>query len=169
MIEKLEETIKDYEEELKGLTTKEINEKEDKCFTINGNRLNEIAGIINEKIKISDTFTRYIIERCAPNQINTLRNLVENYERQVELFKEGLITDIESLKMTTVSINLLFGMDVSYYSTLQTMYSKSIVNNIYNYFSECIDKELNYIDLQEIIHGKGFDKDVIDRGPSKTR
>ena len=57
MIENFQENIKEYEIELQNLSESEIQLKEIDSFTINGKQLSELTGIINEKIKISDTFT----------------------------------------------------------------------------------------------------------------
>lgn len=160
MIEKLQENIEEYEMELQNLSDSEIQKKEIDSFTINGKHLSELTGIINEKIKISDTFTHYIIEKCKPSQINTLRRFIEEYERKVELLKIGEFDfeDIELLKMVTVSIELLFGIDVSYYISLSKMYSESKMYNVYNYFYDNLDYELNYEDLCTVIKRKGFGK-----------
>lgn len=160
MIEKLEETIQDYEAELQNLSDSELEIKENDSFTINGHRLDEVPGIVNEKIKIADTFTHYVIERCKPNHVNILRRFVEEYERQVELLKNGMLSieEIEMLKMVTVSIDLLFGIDVSYYTVLSRMYSESRINKIYNYFAENIDYSLDYNELCISIKRKGYGK-----------
>ena len=46
MIEKLENTIIEYQTELQELTYDEIEKKEEDSFTINGIRLEEIAGTL---------------------------------------------------------------------------------------------------------------------------
>ena len=160
MIEKLDENVRDYEIELQNLSYSEIEEKENDSFTINGNHLNELSGLINEKIKIADTFTHYIIEKCNPIHINILRKFVEEYEKKVEQIKEGNfdIDDIENLKMLTVSINLLFGIDVSYYTILYKIYSESKISDICNYFYKNINYELNYDNFCTVIRGKGLNK-----------
>ncbi len=160
MIEKLEEIIQDYEVELQDLSDDELRIKENDSFTINGKLLDEIPGIVNEKIKIADTFTHYIIEKCKPSHVNILRRFVEDYERQVELLKSGMlgINEIEMLKMITVAIDLLFGIDVSYYTVLSRMYSESRIDKIYNYFNENIDYSLDYNELCTAIKRKGYGK-----------
>lgn len=160
MIEKLEEIIQDYEVELQDLSDDELRIKENDSFTINGKLLDEIPGIVNEKIKIADTFTHYIIEKCKPSHVNILRRFVEDYERQVELLKSGMlgINEIEILKMITVAIDLLFGIDVSYYTVLSRMYSESRIDKIYNYFNENIDYSLDYNELCTAIKRKGYGK-----------
>jgi hypothetical protein len=142
------------------LSESEIQLKEIDSFTINGKQLSELTGIINEKIKISDTFTFYILERCKPSQVKVLRRFVEEYEKKVELLKNGDFTleDIELLKMVTVSIDLLFRIDVSYYNSLFVMYQESKIYNVCNYFEDNIDYELNYDDLCKVIKGKGLGK-----------
>ena len=160
MIEKLEEIIQDYEVELQDLSDDELRIKENDSFTINGKLLDEIPGIVNEKLKIADTFTHYIIEKCKPSHVNILRRFVEDYERQVELLKSDMlgINEIEMLKMITVAIDLLFGIDVSYYTVLSRMYSESRIDKIYNYFNENIDYSLDYNELCTAIKRKGYGK-----------
>jgi len=160
MIEKLEETIQDYEVELQDLSDDELEIKENDSFTINGNRLSQIPGIVNEKIKITDTFTHYIIERCNPSHVNILRRFVEDYERQVELLKSRMLgsEEVEQLKMVTVAIDLLFGIDVSYYTVLSRMFSESKIDRIYNYFNENINYNLSYNELCTAIKRKGYGK-----------
>jgi len=158
MIEKLENTIQEYQTELQELTYDEIEKKEEDSFTINGIRLDEIAGIVNEKIKIADTFTHYIIEKCKPNQVKILRKFVEEYERKVELLKSGMLNfeEVEELKNITIAIDLLFGIDVSYYTLLSTMFSDMKIDRIYNYFSENINYNLNYEGLRSSLEMKGY-------------
>ena len=158
MIEKLENTILEYQTELQELTYDEIEKKEEDSFTINGIRLEEIAGILNEKIKIADTFTNYIIEKCKPNQVKILRKFVEEYERKVELLKSGILNfeEVEELKNITIAIDLLFGIDVSYYTLLSTMFSDMKIDRIYNYFSENINYNLNYEGLRSSLEMKGY-------------
>lgn len=160
MIEKLQENVNEYEIELQNLSDREIEKKEFDSFTINGNHLNELTGIINEKIKIADTFTHFIIEKCKPNQVNIIRKFVEEYEKKVELLKiDGFnIEDIEMLQMVTVSIDLLFGIDVSYYTALSKMYSEERIYNVCNYFYENINYELSYEELCNAIKRKGLGK-----------
>jgi len=158
MIEKLENTIIEYQTELQELTYDEIEKKEEDSFTINGIRLDEIAGIVNEKIKIADTFTHYIIERCKPNQVKILRKFIEEYERKIDLLKSGMLNfdEIDELKNITVAIDLLFGIDVSYYTLLSSMFSDMKIDRIYNYFSENINYNLNYEELRSSLEMKGY-------------
>jgi len=158
MIEKLENTIQEYQTELQELTYDEIEKKEEDSFTINGIRLDEIAGIVNEKIKIADTFTHYIIERCKPNQVKILRKFIEEYERKIDLLKSGMLNfdEIDELKNITVAIDLLFGIDVSYYTLLSSMFSDMKIDRIYNYFSENINYNLNYEELRSSLEMKGY-------------
>lgn len=158
MIEQLQENIEEYEMELGILTNSEIQKKEIASFTINGKHLNELTGLINEKIKISYAFSHNIIEKCHPKQINILRKFIEEYERRVELLKISKfnLEDIELLKKVTVLIDLLFDIDVSYYTTLENLYHESKIYDVYNYFCDNIDYELNYEELCTIIKGKGF-------------
>jgi len=106
MIEKLENTIIEYQTELQELTYDEIEKKEEDSFTINGIRLDEIAGIVNEKIKIADTFTHYIIEKCKPNQVKILRKFIEEYERKIDLLKSGML-NFDEMSVKELSYNLL--------------------------------------------------------------
>jgi len=158
MIEKLENTIQEYQTELQELTYDEIEKKEEDSFTINGIRLDEIAGIVNEKIKIADTFTHYIIEKCKPNQVKILRKFIEEYERKIDLLKSGMLNfdEIDELKNITVAIDLLFGIDVSYYTLLSSMFSDMKIDRIYNYFSENINYNLNYEELRSSLEMKGY-------------
>lgn len=171
MIEKLKDTISDYREELQDLSYEEIKYKEEASFTINGYQLNEITGLVNEKIKIADTFTHYIIEKCKPSHANVLRRFVEEYEKQVDLFKNGLLDEeeLENLKMVTVAIDLLFEIDVSYYTKLREMYIEATIEKMYDFFEENIDHELNYGNLCMVLNKKGYDRDDFGPRNPKTR
>ena len=61
MIKELLENVEEYKIELQYLSDAEIERKEFHSFTINEKQLSELTGMINEKIKIADTFTHYII------------------------------------------------------------------------------------------------------------
>lgn len=171
MIERLKDTILDYGEELSALSNEEIEKKQEESFTINGYHLNEIAGLVNEKIKIADTFTHYIIEKCKPSYANNLRRFVEEYERQIDLFKNGYLDEgeLENLKNITVAIDLLFEIDVSYYTNLKEMYLESTIGKLYDYFEENIDHKLNYDNLCIILNKKGYDRDDFGPRNPKTR
>ena len=171
MIERLKDTILDYREELGTLSYEEIEKKQLDSFTINSYQLSEIAGLVNEKIKIADTFTRYIIEKCKPSHTNNLRRFVEEYERQVDLFKNGFLdeSELENLKNVTVAIDLLFEIDVSYYINLSEMYLESTIVKMFDYFEANIDYELNYAILCMILNKKGYDRDDFGPRTPKTR
>jgi hypothetical protein len=171
MIEELKEKIFDYKEELRYLSYEEIEQMEEDSFIINDNRFNELSGLINERIKISDTFTHYIIERCRPKHANILRRFVEEYEKQVDLFKNGLLDreEIENLKMVTIAIDLLFGIDVSYYTKLNEMFHNGNIQMIYYYFVNNIDYGLSYSAICEVLNKKGYDMYDNDPRDSKTR
>ena len=153
MIKELLENVEEYKIELQYLSDAEIERKEFDSFTINGKQLSELTGMINEKIKIADTFTHYIIEKCNPSQVNVLRKFIEEYETRVELLKNGELNleDIEKLRMVTVSIELLFGIDVSYYTSLKQMFLEATIYDVCNYFYENINYELKYEDLCDLL------------------
>ena len=171
MIERLKDTIYDYGEELRDLSYEEIEKKQKDSFTINANQLNDIAGLVNEKIKIADTFTHYIIEKCKPSHANILRRFVEDYERQIDLLKNGFLDEeeLENLKMVTVAIDLLFEIDVSYYTKLREMFIEATIEKMYDYFEKNIDYELNYGDLCIVLNKKGYDNDDFGPRNPKTR
>ena len=58
MIKTFLETLESYRDDLETLTMEEFEELGD---------LNDRTRLINEKIKISNMFSRYIIERCKPS------------------------------------------------------------------------------------------------------
>jgi len=64
--------------------------------------------------------------------------------------------EVEELKNITIAIDLLFGIDVSYYTLLSTMFSDMKIDRIYNYFSENINYNLNYEGLRSSLEMKGY-------------
>jgi len=94
------------------------------------------------------------------NRKETTYCFVEDYERQVELLKSRMLgsEEVEQLKMVTVAIDLLFGIDVSYYTVLSRMFLESKIVIIYNYFNENIDYNLNDNELCTAIKRKGYGK-----------
>ena len=158
MIDKLEDIVNDYELELQKLTPEEIITKENDSFRVSGEVLSPITRLINEKIKISDTFTHYIIEKCNPAHVKILRKFIEEYENSVECLRDCAYysNGAEMIEMITISINLLFGMDISYYQTLSQLFSESRVDNICNYFYENIDSELTVDGLFYAIKSNGL-------------
>lgn len=160
MINKFLEIVADYQIELQDMSNDELYLKELHSFSINGSHLNQLTGLINEKIKIADTFSHYIVEICEPKQIKILRRIVEEYEYRIEQFKisEFDIDEFEMLKKVTVSIDLLFGIDVSYYVTLSNIFSESIIYDVQKYFVDNIDYEITYDELTKILRGKGYVK-----------
>lgn len=160
MIENLEETIHDYDMELQSLREEEIIQKEYDSFTINGNHLKFITGIINEKIKIADTFSHYTIEKCNPKYVSILRKLIEEYEGQIEQIKSSDISpdQIDIVIQITISLDLLLGVDVSFYTVLAKMYHDYTIEKVYDYFHDNIDYELTYESLSDVITGRGYRK-----------
>ena len=160
MIERLRESIYEYFYEFTNpsVSIDSLAVIENDAFTINGNKLDNMAGITNERIKISETFTHYIIEKCDPKHVNILRRFVEDYERQVELAKNDMFSydALEQLKEVTVTIDLLFGIDVSYCTKLHQMFMEGKESSIIEYFSENIDHELSYYDLCTALNKGGF-------------
>ena len=158
MIKSLDRSIKSYERELSKLNETEIYQREYNSFCFNGEHLHEIPGMINEKIKISDTFTHYIIERCDPRHVSSLRRFVEEYEERVSYLAETRSEDVDTygLKETTVAINLLFDMDISYYSVLVQMMYESKLERVRDYFKENIGQGLTYEGLCNAINRKGY-------------
>ena len=158
MIERFEQNIEDYKEELDNLSDNELLVKERHSFMRDGKPLNELEAIRNEKIKISKTFTRYIIERCKPSQVNPLRRLVESYEQRIDSLKKNRIdiNELENLKKMTVVIDLLFGIDISYYFALEELYRNSKIYDIFEYISELIDYKINFDNIYQMIQTKGY-------------
>ena len=158
MIERFKQNIEDYRVELNNLLDNELLVKERNSFMRNGKPLNELAAIRNERMKISKTFSRYIIERCKPSQVNPLRRLVESYEERIDLLKKNEIDfdELESLKKMTVVLDLLFDIDVSYYFALEKLYRNSQIYDIYSYISDCIDQEISFDNIYEMIQVKGY-------------
>lgn len=111
MIRTFLETLESYRDDLETLTMEEFEELGD---------LNDRTRLINEKIKISNMFSRYIIERCKPSEVNPLRRLVEEYEYRVGVYKDGMSEekDFSDLKNMTAFIDILFGMDTPYYDSV---------------------------------------------------
>ena len=71
--------------------------------------------------------------------------------------------------MVTVAIDLLFEIDVSYYTKLREMYIETTIEKMYDYFEENIDHELNYDNLCIVLKKKGYDRDDFGPRNPKTR
>ena len=142
MIKTFLETLESYRDDLETLTREEFEELGD---------LNDRTRLINEKIKISNMFSRYIIERCKPSEVNPLRRLVEEYEYRVGVYKDGILEekDFSDLKNMTAFIDILFGMDTPYYDSVYEIINgenlekliECVENSDYRY--ETIDSYIN--------------------------
>ena len=134
MIKTFLEMLELYKEDLATLTRQEFEELGD---------LSDRTRLINEKIKISNMFSRYIIERCKPSEVNPLRRLVEEYEYKVGLYKDGLAEedDFSDLKDMTAFIDILFGMDTPYYDSVYEIVNSEDLEKLI----DCVaNKDYNY-------------------------
>lgn len=152
MIEKLRELVIEYETEILESSYDIILQKEQSTLK----NLNERTFLLNEKIKISDTFTHYVIERCKPSEVSPLRHLVEEYEEQIELFKDNYLDSEEyiMLRNITVVLDLLLGIDISYYSNLYELINQDKIEELIDYFEQNISFRLSYDDIYAIIKGR---------------
>ena len=149
MINTFLETLESYRDDLSTLTRIEFEELGD---------LNDRTRLINEKIKISNMFSRYIIERCKPSEVNPLRRLVEEYEYRVGVYKDEMSEekDFSDLKNMTAFIDILFGMDTPYYDSAYEIINGENLDKII----DCVaNMDYDYETIQSyIIKGKGRGK-----------
>lgn len=143
MINTFLDSIDSYRKDLDTFTQEEYREL--------GN-LSDRTILIREKIKIANMFSRYIIERCKPSEVNSLRRLVEDYEYRVEVCAD----DVEigegfpDLKNMTAFIDMLFGMDTPYYESVYNIVYNERLDDIISYVS---NGEYNYETILSYIKG----------------
>lgn len=149
MIKTFLETLESYRDDLETLTREEFEELGD---------LNDRTRLINEKIKISNMFSRYIIERCKPSEVNPLRRLVEEYEYRVGVYKDGMSEekDFSDLKNMTAFIDILFGMDTPYYDSVYEIVNGENLEKLI----ECVENSDYRYETIETYINKGRGKNL---------
>lgn len=149
MIKTFLETLESYRDDLETLTRSEFEELGD---------LNDRTRLINEKIKISNMFSRYIIERCKPSEVNPLRRLVEEYEYRVGVYKDGILEekDFSDLKNMTAFIDILFGMDTPYYDSVYEIVNGENLEKLI----ECVENSDYRYETIETYINKGRGKNL---------
>lgn len=128
MINTFLDSIESYRKDFETFTVEEYKDLGD---------LNDRTKLIAEKIKIANIFSRYIIERCRPSEVSSLRKFIEDYEYRVEVFRENGLDEesFTSLQDMTAFIDMLFGMDTPYYeSVYNIVYSDGLSDII-----SCVD------------------------------
>lgn len=153
MIDNFRELILSYVEEYQAYSASEILSNEIKSTS----GFNSRTVLINERIKVSDTFTHYIIERCKPSEVTPLRKLVEEYEKYVAIIKDSELSGehYDDIKNVTVVLDILFGIDVTYSSNLYELIQEEKIDKIADYLEENFGYELSYDSLINIINGYG--------------
>lgn len=129
---------------------KTIKEYKESFDYINDNFIesDDLSFLYNEKEKISNAFTYSIIERCDSSEVYSLRKFIEEYEREVYniLNVEHKVND--RIKKKTVFIDLLFGIDISYFTTFRKMFDKD--HDFNYYFTEYLHKKHDVIKHNKI-------------------
>lgn len=156
MINEFNNSIREYYYELSSLTPDEIRKRETDSISLNGVTLYELPALINEKLKINSSFSDYVIETIPPHETNRLRRLIEDYNERITLYLDNQEYDnLVDLKRLTISIELLFGIDVSFLETLATMYQDDKMEKLYEYINQ--NEEISLSGIDEVInrnHGR---------------
>lgn len=153
MIENFRDMLLSYEEEYQNMTDSEIYIDEVQAI----GKLSPRTILINERIKISDTFTHYIIERCKPSEVTPLRRLVEGYEKSIAIIKDSDLNsdDYYDARNITVVLDVLFGIDVTYSSNLYYLIQEGKMEKVSDYLEREMLYDLSYDNLMSIIKGYG--------------
>ena len=153
MIDNFRDLILSYAEEYKEFFESEILSSESQSTSSFSPR----TVLINERIKVSDTFTHYIIERCKPSEVTPLRKLVEEYEKHVAIIKDNGLSgeDYNDIRDITVLLDVLFGIDVTYSSNLYRLILDGKMEKVADYLDKNIAYELSYDSLLSVIKGTG--------------
>ena len=154
MLDNFKDILLSYEEEYKNFSESEILHDE---FQSVG-KFNPRTILINERIKVSDTFTHYIIERCKPSEVTPLRRLVEEYEKNVAIIKDNELSGEEyfDVRNMTVVLDVLFGIDVTYSSNLYMLIQEGKMDKVSNYLERYMTYDLSFESVMSVI--KGYEK-----------
>lgn len=137
----------EFIEEIQGLTEKAISSLEEESFTVKGKRLNEVASLINEKIKIYEISYQYILEKCERRHVSTLRQITDKFLNYIDMSIEK--EEYEIAKRLIVIFDLMFGIDISYYVTLKKLYENGLLEEICDYIINEIDNGISFDKLYE--------------------
>lgn len=156
MLNEFINSVNDYIKELSSLSPEDINEKEREATSINGLKLEDLPMLVNEKIKIISSFSEYVIELIPPSSTNTYRRLIDDYNKIITIFiSNPNYEHYDEIKKLTVALELILGIDVSFYNILANMFYEGKINSLYEYMRD--NKNISLFEINNVInknHGR---------------
>ncbi len=156
MLNEFINSVNDYIKELSSLSPEDINEKEREATSINGLKLEDLPMLVNEKIKIISSFSEYVIELIPPSSTNTYRRLIDDYNKIITIFiSNPNYEHYDEIKNLTVALELILGIDVSFYNILANMFYEGKINSLYEYMRD--NKNISLFEINNVInknHGR---------------